>query len=195
VLMAGYVGVAPGSTTFYVPYATPSELKGNLGVVLNQDRYRVAPREPMGLAGPLGVVLNQDRFFVVPREPMPEYSTGLRTAGMTGALGLSVMATPPGEGGYPTDREMASTYGYLPIANSWHSRAWPWRTTDGRKVGLGNPAAVLAQAAAGGPLDSETFEQLVRVQKKQANLQLISTVAITTLAVVALVGVVAGKGH
>lgn len=189
-IFAGYVGVSPGTTTIYVPYATPSELRGPLGTVLDQGRYRVAPREPLG--GPLGVVLNQGRYIVVPREPMAEYSTGLRTDGKTSALGLAVMAQPPGEGGYPTDREMASTYGYMPIANSWHSRAWPWRTTDGRKVGLGNPA--LALAAAAGPVDADTFDQLVRVQKKQANLQLISTVAITTLAVVALVGVVAGKG-
>ena len=190
-IYAGYVGASPSSTTFYVPYATPSELRGPMGVVLNRDRYRVAPREPMpNLGGNLGVVLNQDRFIVVPREPMAEYSTGLRTAGMTSALGLAVMAQPPGEGGYPTDREMASTYGYMPISNSWHSRAWPWTTTDGRKVGLGDPVV----AAAASAVDTATFDELIRVQKKQARLQLISTIAITTLAAVALVGLVSQKG-
>jgi hypothetical protein len=168
------VGVSPSTTTMWVPYASTPELRsGNLGVICERDAWFTGTAQGM----PATIAMKIDN------------SKGL---GMTTN---EIVRTISGLGEVPSDDDLARQYGYTPVRIGWINgrnvkTGKPYYSQAGAAASTGLGAdPVLNVDAAATPVDSQKYlDESLKLQKRQALLQGISTAAIVGLAVSSLIG-------
>lgn len=87
----GKVGVAPGTTTLYIPYATSSDLRGGLGMDYEQDMWQTgrswdALGDAFGASSPIPMALTPGSTLYV--APPPWYQNYGMMFGIAAAAGL-----------------------------------------------------------------------------------------------------------